>query len=207
MNDEIRASVSLIITQMRIAEGGREEHKSRITSGSGARSSDGRPLGIGGRDGLLQPKGLIAFWRKSGDGGRMEDYPVHRFESCPIPNPGVAGLNVPVPWRAQDVPMRRTWADQGSRPWRRKAMKKIIEQVEDEGLEKFLGERITLFCANYIYTGELKGVNDTCVLLGDPSIVYETGSFSESGWKDAQKLPCNEWYVQISAIESFGKMK
>ena len=86
-------------------------------------------------------------------------------------------------------------------------MRKIIEQVEGEGLEKFLGERITLFCANYIYTGKLSGINDTCVLLTDPYIVYETGSFTESGWKDAQKLPTDEWYIQVSAIESFGKMK
>jgi hypothetical protein len=86
-------------------------------------------------------------------------------------------------------------------------MKKIVEQVEGEGLEKFLGEPITLFCANYIYTGVLSGVNETCVLLTNPSIVYETGAFNEKGWKDAQHLPGDEWYVQISAIESFGKTK
>jgi hypothetical protein len=86
-------------------------------------------------------------------------------------------------------------------------LKKIVEQVEGEGLEKFLGEKITLFCANYIYTGNLSGVNDTCVLLTEAAIVYETGSFTEKGWKDAQSLPGGEWYVQISAIESFGKTK
>jgi hypothetical protein len=86
-------------------------------------------------------------------------------------------------------------------------MKKIVEQVEGEGLEKFLGERITLFCANYIYTGNLSGMNETCVLLTNPYIVYETGAFTEKGWKDVEKLPTNEWYVQISAIESFGNMK
>lgn len=85
-------------------------------------------------------------------------------------------------------------------------MKKIVETVEGEGLEKFLGERITLFCANYIYTGNLSGVNETCVLLTDPAIVYETGAFNEKGWKDAQKLP-GDLYVQVSAIESFGKLK
>ena len=45
-------------------------------------------------------------------------------------------------------------------------MKKIVEEVIDEGLDKFLGERMTLFCMNYIYTGKLIGVNDTCVLFG-----------------------------------------
>ena len=86
-------------------------------------------------------------------------------------------------------------------------MKKIVEQVEGEGLEKFLGEGITLFCADYIYTGKLSGVNETCVLLKDAAIVYETGAFTEKGWKDSQPLPGGEWYVQISSIESFGKTK
>ena len=86
-------------------------------------------------------------------------------------------------------------------------MKKIVEQVEGEGLEKFLGEHITLFCANYIYTGKLSGVNETCVLLTEAAIVYETGAFTEKGWRDAQGLPGGEWYVMISAIESFGKTK
>ena len=86
-------------------------------------------------------------------------------------------------------------------------MKKIVEQVEEEGLEKFLGDNVTLFCANYIYTGKLVGVNETCVLLSEAAIVYETGSFNEKGWKDAQFLPGGEWYVQLSSIESFGKTK
>jgi hypothetical protein len=85
-------------------------------------------------------------------------------------------------------------------------MKRIVEEVDNDGLEKFLGERITLFCANYIYTGKLTGVNDTCVCLSDAAIVYETGELESKTWKDAQKLP-NEWYVQTAAIESFGKMK
>ena len=85
-------------------------------------------------------------------------------------------------------------------------MKKIVNEVQGEGLDKLLGERVTLFCMNYIYTGTLTGVNDTCVLLTDASIVYETGGFNEKDWRDAQKLP-HDWYVEISAIESFGKLK
>ena len=42
-------------------------------------------------------------------------------------------------------------------------MKKIVQEVEGEGLVKLLGERVTLFCANYIYTGKLEGVNESCV--------------------------------------------
>jgi len=84
-------------------------------------------------------------------------------------------------------------------------MRKIIEE-KGEGFEKFLGERITVFCANYIYTGKLSGVNETCLLLTDPSIVYETGAFSEKPWKDAQALP-HDWYILINAVESFGVLK
>ena len=85
-------------------------------------------------------------------------------------------------------------------------MKKIVQEVNGEGLDKLLGERVTLFCLNYIYTGMLSGVNDSCVLLTDAAIVYETGAFSDKSWKDAQKLP-GEWYVQRDCIESFGILK
>lgn len=85
-------------------------------------------------------------------------------------------------------------------------MRKIVEEVSGEGLEKLLGERVTLFCLNYIYTGKLIGVNASCVLLDDAAIVYETGELHTKTWKDAQALP-SHWYVQIAAIESFGVLK
>ena len=85
-------------------------------------------------------------------------------------------------------------------------MKKLIEETTESPMESLMGETVTLFCVNYFYTGKLIGVNDTCVLLEDPSIVYETGAWSEAKWKDAQKLP-NEIYVMLPAVESFGVMK
>ncbi len=85
-------------------------------------------------------------------------------------------------------------------------MRKIVEEVSGEGLDKLLGERVTLFCCVYIYTGKLIGVNTDCVLLEDAAIVYETGKFDDKAWKDAQKLP-GEWYVQKGLIESFGILK
>jgi hypothetical protein len=85
-------------------------------------------------------------------------------------------------------------------------MRKLVEEVAGEGLESLLGEVVTLFCLNYIYTGQLVGVNTNCVLLKNPSIVYETGPFDTKQWKDAQALP-NQLYVMTSAIESFGKVK
>jgi len=85
-------------------------------------------------------------------------------------------------------------------------MRKIVEEISGEGLEKLLGEVVTLFCLNYIYTGKLIGVNATCVLLAEAKIVYATGDLCSKTWKDAQALP-GEWYVQTSCIESFGKLK
>lgn len=88
-------------------------------------------------------------------------------------------------------------------------MKKLVEicEVENEGMLKLLGKRVTFFCMNYIYVGELIGVNETCVLLKKPSIVYETGAFTESKYKDEQSLNVEEFYIQKTCIESFGILK
>ena len=87
-------------------------------------------------------------------------------------------------------------------------MKKLVttQEVEGEGLLALLGEVITLFCMNYFYTGKLIGVNEDCVLLQDPQIIYETGEFTTKTWKDAQPLP-HDLYVMKAAIESFGVVK
>lgn len=81
-----------------------------------------------------------------------------------------------------------------------------VVEVANEGLIAYLDKTVTLFCANYIYTGVLEGVNDTCVKLSNAYIVYETGELTASEWKDAQSLG-GEWYVQLSAVESFGPGK
>lgn len=83
-------------------------------------------------------------------------------------------------------------------------MKKIIECEEQEGLLAFLGEPITVYCLNYIYTGTLVGVNDTCIKLDgkDAAIVYETGPLTDKAFKDAQKCG-RDRYVMIGTIESF----
>ena len=85
-------------------------------------------------------------------------------------------------------------------------MKKLVNvtEVEGEGFEALLGEDVLIFALNYIYSGKLVGVNTTCVQIEGAKIVYETGSFTDKGYKDAQKLPRTVWYVQTSAIESFG---
>jgi hypothetical protein len=87
-------------------------------------------------------------------------------------------------------------------------MKKLVAvtEVEGEGLEGLLGERVTLFCVNYIYTGDLVGVNPKFVKLENASIVYETGPLCDEKWKDAQALP-KSVYVMTHAIESFMILK
>lgn len=85
------------------------------------------------------------------------------------------------------------------------AMKKIIEEFGGEGLQALRGERVALWCANYIYAGKLVSVNETDVLLDDAKVVYETGELCAKGWKDAQPLP-GPWYVRTAAIESYGKV-
>jgi len=83
-------------------------------------------------------------------------------------------------------------------------MKKLVNIVEEtgEGLVKLMGERVTLFCMNYIYEGKLIGVNTQDILLEDAGIVYETGSFSDSKFKDRQAV-AKLMYVRTGAIESY----
>ena len=87
-------------------------------------------------------------------------------------------------------------------------MKKLVNvtEVSGEGFEKFIGEKLTVFCFNYIYTGTLTGINDSYIQLTDAMVVYETGPFNEKNWKDAQPVS-KEWYIMISAVESFGYVK
>lgn len=88
----------------------------------------------------------------------------------------------------------------------KKAVTVEVVEVPNEGLVSLLGQTVTFFCVNYIYTGTLAGVNDTCILLENPKIVYETGAFHTKEWKDAQALP-SSLYIQTAAIESFGVIK
>jgi len=80
---------------------------------------------------------------------------------------------------------------------------KLVE-VPNEGLISLIDKEVLIFCFNYFYYGKLVGVNNTCIKLENVYQVFETGTFSDSKFKDAQKLS-DEWYVQLSAIESFGK--
>lgn len=82
---------------------------------------------------------------------------------------------------------------------------KVVE-VEGKGLLGYLGKNITLYCAGFIYSGTLTGVNETCLELDPAYIVYDTGSFSSKSWQTVEKFP-HAWNVQLSSIESFGELK
>jgi len=86
-------------------------------------------------------------------------------------------------------------------------MKKVVSvtEVEGEGLTALLGERVLVMCGTYFYDGVLEGVNDTCILLTDASIVFDTGSLTARKYTTAEKLPDSSWYIQTATIESFGK--
>lgn len=84
-------------------------------------------------------------------------------------------------------------------------MRKIIE-VSGDGFDSFLGEKITVYCGVYIYTGILSGVNDLFLKLDEAKIVYDTGPHGSNEWADAEKFN-GSWYVMINAIESFGDFK
>ncbi len=86
-------------------------------------------------------------------------------------------------------------------------MQKLIKEVENEGFKKLLGSTVTVFCVNYFYNGVLVGVNDDCILIEDPKVIYETGAFTDSSWKDVQDMGIKELYIQKAAIESFASTK
>jgi hypothetical protein len=86
-----------------------------------------------------------------------------------------------------------------------KILQTVIEDAQ-EGFMALLGQNITVFCMNYIYTGKLVGVNESQLKLEDAKVVFETGAFSSKDWKDAQALP-NACYIRFSAVEMYTVLK
>lgn len=78
-----------------------------------------------------------------------------------------------------------------------------VVEVENEGFLSLLGKKVEIRCNVYIYAGVLVGVNQTCVKLDNAAIVYETGPFTDTKYKDAQKIGDGQ-YVSMGLIESFG---
>ena len=83
-------------------------------------------------------------------------------------------------------------------------MKTIVETTND-GIESLLGKTIQVWCCNYIYQGHLSGVSDTTLKLENASVVYETGPLKGPN-KTSEELPA-VWFVQLTAVESFGEVQ
>lgn len=77
-------------------------------------------------------------------------------------------------------------------------------------LKKLIGQRVTIWCANYIYIGKLMAVDTDECRLTEASVIYETGDLKapttgEAPYRrDIQALPGSEWFIRLAAIESFG---
>lgn len=84
---------------------------------------------------------------------------------------------------------------------------KIVEISKEEcGLKSLLGQVVTFWCIDFIWTGKLTAVNTDDVELEDPSLVFDTGPFNSKTWKDAQKLP-NKIYIRLSSVSVYCVLK
>ncbi len=79
-----------------------------------------------------------------------------------------------------------------------------VVEVKEEGFLALIGQNIEVFCGIYIYAGKLVGVNNTCIKLANPHLVYETGAFLDKKYRDAQAMGREFHYLQTAFIESFG---
>jgi len=86
-------------------------------------------------------------------------------------------------------------------------MKVLVEtkEVTEEGIISLLGKNVEIWSGIYIYAGKLVGVNEKCIKLANPHVVYETGAFSDRKYKDAQHMAREFHYVTMNFLESFGE--
>lgn len=92
-----------------------------------------------------------------------------------------------------------------------KTVERIVEKVVENtteivdvegGFITLLDTEVYVQCTSYAYTGKLSGVNHTFIELSEPSLVYETGSWTDKKWKNAERLPCEKIVLLVSQIES-----
>jgi len=69
-------------------------------------------------------------------------------------------------------------------------------------MDPLIGKQVVVLCANYIYTGVLEAVGHDVLVLSSPSIIYETGAWSDDAWRDAQRLPARRITIERTASES-----
>lgn len=81
----------------------------------------------------------------------------------------------------------------------------VMEQVSEGFYEPLLGKQVLIFGAVYNWHGKLIAVNDKGVILSNTSLVFETGSFTNKKFTDAQSLPCSEFRVAYGMIQGIGE--
>ena len=70
--------------------------------------------------------------------------------------------------------------------------------------DELIGQVITVLCLNYYsYTGKLVEIGATCLKLENPIMTYNeiVPRLTE---RTVERLPATFWYVELTAIESFG---
>jgi hypothetical protein len=72
--------------------------------------------------------------------------------------------------------------------------------------ENYVGDDVMFMCMNYFYRGKLVSTTKDTLLIEDPSIVYETGKWSDKEYEDQQRLPSSV-RVMKQSIECFGQFK
>ena len=87
----------------------------------------------------------------------------------------------------------------------RHKMKKLVSVVEtnESAFESLFGEEIFVL-SGYFYRGVLKGVNKDSIMLENASIIFDINDFKKMG--ASQILPTVEWFINLAAVESFGKV-
>ena len=78
--------------------------------------------------------------------------------------------------------------------------------MTEGGFDDLLGQEIQVYTINYyVYTGVLIGVHATSIQLENPTMARaDETSFNARTAGKPMSLPAPTWYVQMSAIESFG---
>jgi hypothetical protein len=79
-----------------------------------------------------------------------------------------------------------------------------MTEFSDEEELRYVGERVVVFGANYIYEGNLEAVGKNTLTLAKPRIVYETGKYTDEEYKDVQALMGPYQTLWKSGLESIG---
>jgi hypothetical protein len=86
------------------------------------------------------------------------------------------------------------------------AESKVVDT--DGGLLTLLGKTVLFHCMNYGYIGRLMGVNTLDIELHDMQVVFETGAYTSSKMKDAQKIHgSGVGFLKLAAIEAYWEIK